>query len=644
MIVPRDADPGLRVCAQAWAEGLREAGLEVSSADAVDASRDATAVIVAPHAALRPLAHDPLRIAGLLQRAVCLSTSRLGSGALGADRPFHSAASASVGLSRDASLYLSAHGAPTAHLKPGSHPQLRAHVAAERRVAVGVHARYSSYREDLIARSRGVLDPYACDLRVSHSAETHPPEHLDGDDWLSWLTSVDVLVSLPPEAGPGTDWCELAPAVLNGAVVVTTAESDFAPLEPGEEIAAATSAGFADSLRRLLADDERRERMRSSALRSPRGSSSRRHATRGGDRLGQARQPSRAAVRVRSSGPATGARRGAPRVRCRGGSRCCGGGAHAPERERSNGADQTTTSRGWDDLPAPALSVVIPSYDQAAFVAAAVESALAAADVELEVVVVDDCSTDESAAVLRALLEGHDGRALKLVVHGDNEGLSAARNRGFLEARAPLVLLLDADDELLPHGPAALHRALEADPEAAFAYGLLARVGLERQDLLGTAPWDPVAVPLRQLRAGDLLPRAPLGLGARRRLLGRGPARARLGGHGLLAAARRGRTARRPRPAHRRHLSRAWRLDEHPRQSPRRCARGVHARASPRPDGRRMTPDELLTHLEAELARCRDERDRLSAELEATRAERDEARSGRPALGQDAAEVAGRSG
>jgi hypothetical protein len=36
-----------------------------------------------------------------------------------------------------------------------------------------------------------------------------------------------------------------------------------------------------------------------------------------------------------------------------------------------------------------------------------------------------------------------------------------------------------------------------------------------------------------------------------------------------------------------------------------------------------MTPDELLTHLEAELARCRDERDRISGELELTRAERD---------------------
>jgi hypothetical protein len=38
-----------------------------------------------------------------------------------------------------------------------------------------------------------------------------------------------------------------------------------------------------------------------------------------------------------------------------------------------------------------------------------------------------------------------------------------------------------------------------------------------------------------------------------------------------------------------------------------------------------MTPDELLTHLEEELARCRDERDRLSAELELARADRDEA-------------------
>ena len=42
MIVPRDADPGLRVCSDAWAECLRERGFAVSSADVMDVSRAAT--------------------------------------------------------------------------------------------------------------------------------------------------------------------------------------------------------------------------------------------------------------------------------------------------------------------------------------------------------------------------------------------------------------------------------------------------------------------------------------------------------------------------------------------------------------------------------------------------------------------------
>ena len=92
---------------------------------------------------------------------------------------------------------------------------------------------------------------------------------------------------------------------------------------------------------------------------------------------------------------------------------------------------------------------------------------------------------------MRGLLEVHDGRALKLVERADNAGLSDVRNQGLEEARAPFVLLLDADDALLPHGPASLYDALQSDPEAAFAYGLLARFGLECEDLLGTEPWDP---------------------------------------------------------------------------------------------------------------------------------------------------------
>jgi GT2 family glycosyltransferase len=499
MIVPRAADPGLRVCSEAWAECLRERGLEVSSADAADASGDATAVIVAPHAALAPLADDPLRIAGLLGRAVCISASRLGSGALGADRPYQRAAAASVSLSRDASRYLSAHGAATAHLKPGSHPRLRAGRSEARTETVGAHARYSSYRENIIARSRDVLDPCACDLRISHSAEDRPPGLLEGDDWLAWLTSIDVLVSLPPESGPGSDWCELAPAVMNGAVVVTTAESDFGPLAPGDDVAAVTGPGFADALRRLLADDERRERMRASAL---------------AQLMAQPLDigPLAEAVESASAGtrrarpfavpaPAAAAESAAPGADIAAAEAVAQAARSRRESARTGGVDRIATTSGWDALPTPAVSVVIPSYGQVKFLGAAIASALAAVGVELEVVVVDDRSADGSAGLVRGLLETHDARALKLVERADNVGLSGARNQGFGEARAPLVLLLDADDALLPHGPAALRDALAADPGAAFAYGALARIGRECEDLLGTSPWEPAL-----FRLGNYVP------------------------------------------------------------------------------------------------------------------------------------------
>ncbi len=132
MIVSQDAQPGVRACSEAWAESLRGGGLDVRPAALPSTSGETTSVIVDPHAVLGPFAGDTLRVAAVLRRAVCVSTSRLGSGALGADRPFHRAASASLALSRDAARYLGAHGVPTAQLKPGSHPRLRAHNAQAR--------------------------------------------------------------------------------------------------------------------------------------------------------------------------------------------------------------------------------------------------------------------------------------------------------------------------------------------------------------------------------------------------------------------------------------------------------------------------------------------------------------------------------
>ena len=95
---------------------------------------------------------------------------------------------------------------------------------------------------------------------------------------------------------------------------------------------------------------------------------------------------------------------------------------------------------------APTVSVVVPCYNVAPWVERAVGSALAQTAPPLEVICVDDGSTDGTLGVLRALEAGHPERVR--VLTGPNGGAPAARNRGLAEARGAYVQFLDADDEL----------------------------------------------------------------------------------------------------------------------------------------------------------------------------------------------------
>lgn len=97
-----------------------------------------------------------------------------------------------------------------------------------------------------------------------------------------------------------------------------------------------------------------------------------------------------------------------------------------------------------DRTDAPTISVVIPAYQAAAFIADAVDSVLAQTYPAHELVVCDDGSTDDLAGVLAR----YDGRLT--VVRQENRGLSAARNRAVAETTGELVAVLDADDVFLP--------------------------------------------------------------------------------------------------------------------------------------------------------------------------------------------------
>jgi Glycosyl transferase family 2 len=99
------------------------------------------------------------------------------------------------------------------------------------------------------------------------------------------------------------------------------------------------------------------------------------------------------------------------------------------------------------------VSVVIPTYNRAAFILRALRSVLAQTIDGDEVIVVDDGSTDNTVEVLAPFLSRIRYVRIK------NAGGGAARNRGIQEARKPLVTFLDSDDEWLPH-KLALQRAL----------------------------------------------------------------------------------------------------------------------------------------------------------------------------------------
>ncbi len=119
-------------------------------------------------------------------------------------------------------------------------------------------------------------------------------------------------------------------------------------------------------------------------------------------------------------------------------------------------------------LDSPLVSVVIPTFNRAALVGRAIRSVLAGTVADIEVLVIDDGSTDDTADVVAAI-----GDPRVKFIRQENAGANAARNCGIEAARGRFVAFQDSDDEWLPQRLAAQLAILDAatDPANTVVFG-----------------------------------------------------------------------------------------------------------------------------------------------------------------------------
>lgn len=98
----------------------------------------------------------------------------------------------------------------------------------------------------------------------------------------------------------------------------------------------------------------------------------------------------------------------------------------------------------------PRVSIIVPVYNAEAFIVGCVDSVLSQTEEEWELILVNDCSTDNTEQVIDCLLNNNCKEKISVLKQEHNQGPSAARNRGIREAKGEYLFFLDADDTITP--------------------------------------------------------------------------------------------------------------------------------------------------------------------------------------------------
>lgn len=336
-----------------------------------------------------------------------------------------------------------------------------------------------------------------------------------GDDKYELLARSTILVNIhrgDPDGGDGDteyfEWARMVEAMANGCVVVSEPSSGHEPLVAGEHFVECAADELADAVTSLLADSDRSAHIATAARTAVTGPLALRHAM---AELLEVSDPTLCIAessasrtgwwsRIRGSGARPVARAAPPpllpvfapyrSLRRDVYDQLLAEIAHRRELGRLRSlldhgdADHVSRSAtpAWDALDGAEpvdVSVVVTVFDYADVVVETLDSIIASSDVSTEIVIVDDASTDDSVAIVRAWMDRHADVPVQLLARAANQGLTRARNLAIEHVRAELVMVMDADNLVYPTCLRRLADALDADPAAAFAYSTLEAFGAD---------------------------------------------------------------------------------------------------------------------------------------------------------------------
>lgn len=375
-------------------------------------------------------------------------------------------------------------------------------------------------RNDALAAYADILWPYRNLILLSDNSRPNPEASASftgGREKLELLARSRVVLNIHQGSSPYFEWLRATQAIASGCVMVSEHSPDLDPLRAGEHLVTGDIGSLGWLVERLLEDEDDRARLEQQAyerLRSalPLSASAEKIASQA---EALARRPTpRADVphfKAASSGPVrrreppsgpparresddTGPIRRALKdltLRTEALSRRVdvlrdrldGGGGARVEIAAATPAHASIT---------PRVSVLLTLYNYAQHIEGALDSVASSDYRDWEVVLVDDASSDEGASRARDWMRSNPDVPVLLVSHTLNRGLPHARNTAVGLARGELCFVLDADNEVRPHCLSRLVDALDADPGAAFAYGMLQRFNARGTfGLMNYLPWEP---------------------------------------------------------------------------------------------------------------------------------------------------------